>query len=158
MGQWLLRIAAGAGSAAHVYFAYIETCTWNRDVIKQIAPSWFPAGTIVTNETIAWAQPLAFNTGIYNLMLAFGLAWTTIADAAVARSLGIFFAIWLLVAAAAAMHTDVTRAFLAQGALGLLLLLASIGSPGGPDLERRPKAIDCGKRHREGRNGEVRAG
>ena len=59
-------------------------------------------------------------------MLAVGLAWTyyaLIMQPALGGTLGIFFAIWLLAAAAAAIHTQVLIAAWVQGFLGLAMLL-----------------------------------
>jgi len=64
--------------------------------------------------------------GVYNLVLAVGLAWVAVAGAAVAGSLGIFLAVWLLGAAAAAAYTGVMLAFYAQGALGVLMLIGAL--------------------------------
>ncbi len=83
---------------------------------------------IEADRFIAWAKRLAFNIGIYNLVLALGLAWTCWAfatQAPTAKSLGIFFAVWLLGAAAAAISTQIVMAFIVQGALGVLLLIAA---------------------------------
>jgi hypothetical protein len=66
--------------------------------------------------------------GIYNLVLAIGLAWTVVADAHIARSLGFYFSAWLLIAAAAACYTKVYLAAKLQGVLGLLLLMATAWS------------------------------
>ena len=62
---------------------------------------------------------------MHNLILAIGLAWLTIAGDEIAGSLGIFLAIWLLGAAAAA-YTKVMPAFYAQGALGVILLIVAL--------------------------------
>jgi uncharacterized membrane protein len=64
--------------------------------------------------------------GTYNLILAIGLAWLAIEGEDLARSLGIFLAIWLLGAAAAAAYTKVRLAFYVQGALGVILLIAAL--------------------------------
>ena len=61
----------------------------------------------------------------YNLALALGLVWVAMAGARVADSLGVFLAIWLLIAAGAAALTGVHRAAVAQGAFGVLLLVAT---------------------------------
>jgi hypothetical protein len=61
-------------------------------------------------------------------MLAVGFAWTGwafIKQPALGGMLGVFFTIWLLVAAAAAYFTQVFLAAKVQGGLGLLLLLAT---------------------------------
>lgn len=103
---------------------------WNLAAVRKIAPAWV-AGMSDTAATgaVDWAKRLAFNIGIYNLVLALGLAWTCRAfamQAPTARSLGIFFAVWLLGAAAAAIYTQVVKAFIVQGALGILLLIAAL--------------------------------
>jgi uncharacterized membrane protein len=96
--------------------------------VAKAAPSWIEkAGGVKSAEPyIAWAKDLAFNMGAYNFALAIGLAWVAVAGSAVAGSLGIFLAIWLLGAAAAAAFTGVKAAFYAQGTLGVLLLVASV--------------------------------
>jgi uncharacterized membrane protein len=126
--RWVACIVAGIGAAAHVYFAFIETVGWKLDAVRRIAPSWVD-GVKDAEVGVAWAKPLAFNIGIYNLVLALGLAWTCRAFATrapIASALGTFFAIWLLGAAAAALYTQVFNAVIAQGSLGVALLLASI--------------------------------
>jgi len=75
--DWLL-IWAAFGALAHVYFAFQETVGWGPEFVKKAAKAWInphedPA---TTNAHIAWAKPLAANMGAYNLLLAFGLAWT----------------------------------------------------------------------------------
>jgi uncharacterized membrane protein len=131
MGWYLLGTAvAGLGAVAHVYFAYIETIGWRLGMVRKIAPSWLEGfEDIKLAEAHAdWAKRLAFNVGVYNLMLGIGLGWTCWAFAIqspMARALGIFFGMWLLAAAGAALYTQVFRAFAAQGILGALLLLAS---------------------------------
>lgn len=123
-------VVAGFGALAHVYFAYLETLKWGPATVHDIAPSWI--GGLSEAEAagvIAWAKRLAFNIGVYNLVLALGLAWTCrtfYVQAPTAKSLGIFFAVWLIGAAAAALYTHVTKAFIAQGVLGVLLIIAAI--------------------------------
>ena len=121
-----LTIVAGVGALAHLAFAYRETLGWGRGFVERAAGAWIdrtdPQGT---DAHIAWAKRLAFNMGVYNLVLAIGLAWTAVADAGVRGSLGVFFSVWLLLAAAAAAYTQIYKAFLLQGALGLALLIAS---------------------------------
>ena len=122
------HLPAAVGAAAHAYFGYIETFDWTPVRVKAIAPSWFEGLTAATaDNNVAWAQDLAFNIGVYNFMLALGLAWILIADPRLGRRLAIFFAIWHLSAAAAAYYTGVMPAFYVQGSLGLLLLAAAIG-------------------------------
>jgi uncharacterized membrane protein len=120
---------AGFGAAAHVGFAYIETIGWRLAVVRRIAPAWLEGlEDAKSAEHADWARHLALNIGVYNLMLAIGLGWTCWAFAIqspMARTLGVFFAIWLLGVAGAALYTQVFRAFVAQGLLGVLLLLAS---------------------------------
>jgi len=121
---------AAIGAAAHVYFTFIETVGWGTATVRKIAPPWLEGlSEADAAGVVAWAKRLAFNIGIYNLVLALGLAWTCRAfymQAPTARSLGIFFAVWLLGAAAAALYTQVSKAFIAQGSLGVLLLIAAL--------------------------------
>ena len=121
----VLRWIAVLASAAHAYFAYREMRGWGRDLVKSVAPRWLTDPVPATDDQIAWARDLAFNVGAYNFMLAVGLAWVAY-DGAPKASLGIFFAVWLLVAAAVALHTGVMAAFYMQGVLGVMLLAASI--------------------------------
>ena len=128
--HWLGVAAAGAGALAHVYFAYLEAVRWAPETVRKIAPSWLEGlSDADAAKVVGWAKRLAFNIGIYNLVLALGLAWTCWAfatQAPIAKSFGLFFAIWLLGAAAAAIHTQVPNAFKAQGALGVALLVAAL--------------------------------
>jgi uncharacterized membrane protein len=131
MGWYLFGAAvAGLGAVAHVFFAYIETIGWRLRMVQKIAPSWL-AGLedIKLAEAHAdWAKRLAFNIGVYNLMLGIGLGWTCrdfAVQSPMAPALAIFFGVWLMGAAAAALHTQVFRAFAAQGVLGALLLVAA---------------------------------
>lgn len=132
MGWYSFGIAvAGIGAVAHVGFAYIETFGWGVPVVRNIAPSWLEGinDTKLAEEHVDWAKRLAFNIGVYNLMLGIALAWTCWAFAIqlpLAPALGKFFAIWLLGVAAAALYTKVFRAFIAQGLFGALLLFASV--------------------------------
>ena len=131
MGWYLFGTAvAGFGAVAHVGFAYIETIGWRLGIVQKIAPSWLEGlEDSKSAEHADWAKRLAFNVGVYNLMLAIGLGWTCWAFAIqspMARALGVFFAIWQLGVAGAALYTQVFRAFVAQGILGVLLLLASV--------------------------------
>jgi uncharacterized membrane protein len=131
MGYSFGTLVLGFAAVAHVVFAYIETFGWGLPAVRKIAPSWLESfkDTQAAEEHVDWAKRLAFNIGVYNLMLAIGLGWTCWAfatQAPIARALGIFFAIWLLGAAAAALYTQVFRAFIAQGLLGVLILLSSI--------------------------------
>jgi uncharacterized membrane protein len=129
----LLAIVAAIGALSHVVFAYLETLGWGRKFVKSAAKAWINPNEApkVTETHISWARHLAFNIGVYNLVLAIGLAWTAyaawhaVAGINISASLGIFFSIWLLGAAAAAAYTGVYVAWGAQGVLGLLLLYAS---------------------------------
>jgi hypothetical protein len=125
--RWIAAVAA----AAHAYFAYGEALNWGRDLVAKVAPKWLmdDAGHSLPDEQIksvvGWASNLAFNMGMYNLMLAVGLAWVALRGAVLA-SLGVFFALWLLVAAGVAWYTGVVMAFYMQGALGILLLATAM--------------------------------
>jgi uncharacterized membrane protein len=122
-------LVAGFGAILHIGFAYKETLGWNREFVGTAAPSWIEGlDEDLSNKHIFWAKRLAFNIGAYNLMLAAGLAWNCWAffwQQALAGMLGTFFAIWLLAAAAAALHTQVYLAAKWQGGLGLVLLWAA---------------------------------
>jgi uncharacterized membrane protein len=120
-----LEGAASLGVLAQTFFAYKETVGWGRKFVEKAAPDWIKAGDPNTDAHIEWARDLAFNMGIYNLVLAIGLAWTVVADASIARSLGFFFSAWFLIAAGAAGYTKVYSAAALQGGLGLLLLVAA---------------------------------
>ena len=119
----MLRIVAGLGALLHLGFAYKETFGWGPSFVSKAAPAWMREPDAQAH--VAWAQELAFNVGAYNLVLAIGLAWTAVSDASMTRSLGMFFTLWLLTAAAAAAYTGVWPAVVAQGGLGLLLGIAS---------------------------------
>jgi uncharacterized membrane protein len=67
---------------------------------------------------ITWAKPLAFNEGVYNLLLAIGFVWTALSDATTVSSLSTFFAIWLLGAAAAALTREFSRPSFCRGYSG----------------------------------------
>jgi uncharacterized membrane protein len=111
----------------HVGFAYQESVGWGADFVSIAAPSWMKR---LNEDPVTWARKLAYNVAAYNLMLAVGLGWTCWAihkRQAIAGPLGMFFAIWLLVAAVAALCTKVFLAFALQGAAGALLLTATIG-------------------------------
>jgi hypothetical protein len=63
--------------------------------VASAAPAWtghVPVAQLPpeTAAAIAWATPLAFNMGVYNLVLAIGLLWVAIAGSRVAASLGVF--------------------------------------------------------------------
>jgi uncharacterized membrane protein len=130
-----LAVVAAIAAIAHVVFAYLETIGWKRKFVEHAAGAWIDPKDEpkVTDDHISWAKRLAFNIGVYNLVLAIGLAWTAyaawhaVADTTnISASLGIFFSIWLLGAAAAAAHTQVYAACVLQGILGLVLLCASL--------------------------------
>ena len=127
--NWL-RIVAGIGAAVQGYFAYREAIGWGSAFVASAAKAWtdhLPVGQLPpdTVAAITWATPLAFNMGVYNLVLAIGLLWLAVAGARVAASLGVFLGVWLLTAAVAALWTQVYPAFTAQGLLGLAVLLLS---------------------------------
>jgi uncharacterized membrane protein len=126
MEELILRLVAFVGAVAHVFFFYKEALTWDVLFVKTAAPSWIEriGGSEKALPYVTWASDLAINVGTYNLILAVGLAWVAIAGAEVAGTLGIFLAVWLLGAAAAAYYTKVKLAFYAQGALGVILLIA----------------------------------
>jgi uncharacterized membrane protein len=121
-------LVAGGGAILHIVFAYNETLGWNRKFVDTVAHSWIEGlDEDLSNRHIFWAKRLAFNIGAYNLMLAVGLAWNCwafIQQPALAGMLGTFFAIWLLAAAAAALHTQVYLAAKLQGGLGVFLGMA----------------------------------
>jgi uncharacterized membrane protein len=126
----ILRLVALVGAVAHVYFFYKEAIQWDVSFVKRVAPSWIEDD--VSDEEaktyVARAKNLAVNMGTYNLILAIGLAWLAIVGDDVAGSLGVFLAIWLLGAAAAAAYTKVMPAFYAQGSLGVILLIVALAA------------------------------
>jgi uncharacterized membrane protein len=126
--ELILRLVAFVGAIAHVFFFYKEALKWDVPFVKMAAPSWVErvGGGEKAIPYVAWASDLAINVGTYNLVLAVGLAWVVIAGSDVAGTLGIFLAVWLLGAAAAAYHTKVKLAFYAQGALGVILLIVAL--------------------------------
>ena len=128
--EFILRLVAFVGAIAHVFFFYKEALKWDVPFVKMAAPSWVErvGGGEKAIPYVAWASDLAINVGTYNLVLAVGLAWVAIAGADVAGTLGIFLAVWLLGAAAAAYHTKVKLAFYAQGALGVILLIVALAA------------------------------
>jgi uncharacterized membrane protein len=132
-GDWL-RVVAGFGAFAQGLFVYLETKGWGPKFVARAAPAWvdhLPAERLPskTLAAIDWAKRLAFNMGIYNLVLAIGLLWVMRAGASVAGSLGVFLGVWLLVAAIAALWTRVYPAFWIQGLFGLAVLALSIWAP-----------------------------
>ncbi|HEX8166512.1 MAG TPA: DUF1304 family protein [Beijerinckiaceae bacterium] len=122
----LLQIAAAAGALAQAGFAYKEIAGWGRPFVDQAAKAWIEPADPHVDDHIKWAKPLAFNIGVYNLVMATGLAWIVFADEDLVRPLALFFAFWLLGAALAAAYTKVHLAFMAQGFLGLFLLFAAL--------------------------------
>src|SRR4051812_21898761 len=116
-GVWL-RVVAVVGAALQGYFAYMEALDWSPEFVRSAAPAWLdkPAMQLrpeILEAAITWATLLAFNMGVYNLVLAIGLLWVAVAGASVAGSLGVFLGVWLLIAAAAALWTQVYLAFIA---------------------------------------------
>jgi uncharacterized membrane protein len=126
----LLALAALFAAGMHGWFAYKETMGWTREFVEIAAPSWIKGVERgLADKHIDWARQLARNVGAYNLMLAVGLAWTSYAlfqQSTIGRSLAIFFGIWLLVAAAAALYTKVFPAAIGQGFFGLLLIVLAV--------------------------------
>ena len=126
--ETILRLVIAFGALAHVAFFYKEAVKWDVDFVQSVAPSWIAriGGREKAIPYVTWAADLAINVGAYNLVLAGGLAWVAIRGADVAGILGIFLAVWLLVAAAAAYYTEVKLAFYIQGALGVVVLIAAL--------------------------------
>ena len=122
-----LQVVAAVGAVVHLVFAYMESLGWGVEFVNRVAGGW-NAGLSDPDvlARVTWARPLAANVAAYNLALAVGLAWLAIAGVPVARSLGRFLSVWLLIAAVAALATGVTKAAAIQGALGLLLLATSM--------------------------------
>jgi hypothetical protein len=127
-----LQGAALLGACVQAYFALKEIFGWGRKFVDKAAPAWIDPKDPNTDAHIDWARHLARNMGVYNLVLAIGLAWTVFADASIAGSLGFYFSAWLLIAAGAAWCTKVKLAAASQGVLGLLLLMATIWSRSTP--------------------------
>ena len=130
--QWV----ALAAVAMQAFFAYRELFGWGDDFVALAAPEWVgrkKAAGLTGEERahVAWAHRLAQNMGAYNLVLALGLVWVLAEGAAVADTLGLFLAVWLLIAALAAWLTQVPVAAATQGAAGLLLLWAAWSVPTG---------------------------
>jgi uncharacterized membrane protein len=127
--RWdFLGIVAGLGALLHLGFAYQEVVGWGPAFVRRAAGAWM-RDPGADDAHVAWARPLAFNMGAYNLVLAVGLAWTAVADPGLAPALGRYFAFWLLAAAAAAAAAAWTKVWPAaalQGSLGLLLGLAAL--------------------------------
>ena len=126
MADLFLRVVAGVGALLHLGFVWMETGGWSTAFVGRVAPDWLTGlSEQETQDRVGWAAKLAKNVAGYNLALALGLAWVALAGAPVANSLGVFLAIWLLIAAGAAALTGVHRAAVAQGAFGVLLLVAT---------------------------------
>jgi uncharacterized membrane protein len=117
----MLLYVAGLFAVAHLLFACLEVFCWGPKFVKFAAPSWMLEPDAAAH--VAWAKKLALNMGAYNLVLAIGLAWTAVSQPS---SLGLFFTMWLLIAALAAAWTRVWRAAVAQGVMGLLLGAVSL--------------------------------
>ncbi|MFZ1425521.1 MAG: DUF1304 family protein [Geminicoccaceae bacterium] len=128
--QWVALAAA----VMPVFFAYRELFGWGDKFVAFAAPEWVgrkKAEEISAEDRkhIVWAHRLAQNMGTYNLALALGLVWVLAKGAAVADTLGLFLAGYLLIAAVAAWLTKVPIAAACQGAVGLLLLWAAWSVP-----------------------------
>ena len=153
MRRDLLRPVAGVGAIAQLAFAGLEMFGWGDWFVTRAAPPWVNHQTLATltdemKTSIAWAGDLAVNMGVYNLVLALGLAWVAAKGRVVAHPLGTFLAIWLIVAAAAAGLTGVYKALAFQGLLGVALLYASRAAPersvettAGPGARRAPASV-----------------
>jgi uncharacterized membrane protein len=127
MAELILRIVAGLGVILHCIFAFKESIGWDVAFVNKAAPSWNLGLTLnEASERVTWARHLAANVAAYNLALAAGLAWVAVVGAAVAGTMGVFMAIWLLLAAVAAALTGVRLAAVLQGGLGLLLFIAAL--------------------------------
>ena len=160
-----MRTFAGICALLQFLFAAVEMSRWNLKTVARIAPSWVrdPEYAASAETHVRWARRLAFNMGAYNLMLGLGLGWAAFAGDATARQLSVFFAIWLLVAAAVALGTGAVRAFQFQIAMGLVLLvLAILASPAsGGDDPAGPEADAPSWTHyvaRQDRDGPERVG
>lgn len=123
--EFLLRVIAAVGAVAHLIFAFRETVGWSTGFVERVAPDWVQRSRnhAEFDRQVDWAAPLAANLAAYNLALALGLFWLAWAGAAVAGTLGLFLALWLLIAAFAAWRTGVMLGAWIQGGLGILLLL-----------------------------------
>ena len=122
--ETLLQVVAAVGAVAHLMFAFRETVGWSTGFVERVAPDWSARARnhAEFDRHVDWAAPLAANMAAYNLALAIGLGWVMLAGAAVAGTLGLFLAIWLLLAAFAAWRTGVVLGAWIQGGLGLLML------------------------------------
>ena len=127
MADLFLRVVACAGALLHLGFVWMETGGWSTAFVAWAAPNWLTGlSEQEAQDRVGWAAKLAKNVAGYNFALALGLAWVALAGPRVADSLGVFVAIWLLIAAGAAALTGVRRAAVAQGAVGVLLLAATL--------------------------------
>jgi uncharacterized membrane protein len=91
-------LAALLAAGMHVWFAYKETMGWTREFVEMAAPSWIEGvERDLADKHIDWARQLARNIGVYNLMLAVGLAWTSYAllqQSTIGRPLASQFGCW----------------------------------------------------------------
>lgn len=112
---------------SHFFFAYTEMLKWNVATVRRIAPAWLDGGLDQTSQ-VAWAAKLAFNVGAYNLVLALGLsaaAWFNASGHMLAAPAALAGAIWLAIAAIAALMTKVVKAFVIQGVPAVLVAIAA---------------------------------
>jgi len=126
-----LRVVAGVAAILQFIFAGTEIFGWGGCFVALAAPSWVDhqAAKDLAPQfrlNIEWAGKLAHNMGVYNLAMAIGLAWLAFGGKTHANPLGIFLAIWLLLAAAGAGLTEVYGALVIQVGLGLVLLRVSV--------------------------------
>ena len=124
-----VRIVAGIGAVVHIGFAFAEMARWKSGFAARATKRWTlkTDTTATVGQHIEWSAPLALNVGAYNLALALGLAWVAAKGVAATRALGLFLAVWLLIAAIAAGWTKIYLALAIQGALGLILLFLCLG-------------------------------
>lgn len=126
-----LRLVAALAAAMQLLFFYLEAFRWDQEFVHSAAPDWVDnaeVGQISPQivQSISWAERLATNMGVYNLVLAIGLVWLAYEGRTAARGLGLFLSLWLLVAAVAAASTGVPMAFKFQGGAGLVLFAAVV--------------------------------
>ena len=131
MRRALLQVVAGIVTVVQLIFAGVEIFGWGPQFVARAAPSWVDhkeaaAITPQMQSNIDWAGKLACNMGVYNLVLAIGLGWLAFGGRRFASPLGLFLAIWLIVAGAAGGLTGVNGALYLQGGLGLALLWATV--------------------------------
>lgn len=122
---FLLSTVAAVAAVVHLMFAFRETVGWSTGFVEQVAPDWAQRSRnhAEFDRQVDWAAPLAANMAGYNLALAIGFVWLAVAGTAVAGTLGLFLAIFLLIAAFAAWRTGVMLGAWIQGGLGIILLL-----------------------------------